>query len=213
MNPKLRAALPMLAEIIIPIVGYFLLHDAGFDDFWALTIPGIASAVVALANTVRRGRLDKIGTLVVAEIALSVVLVLVTRDPRIVLLKPSFYTGLAGLYLLYTCQVGRPFVFEVSKPFATAGVAARERAYERAWTHSAGFRREQRLITAVWGLLWLAESAIRVALVLHTSVSQAVLVGQIPGAVAIVAGIVFTRLRVPTLRRYVADNELHHAPA
>ena len=33
MTPNLRTALPMLIEIIIPIVGYFLLHTAGFNDF------------------------------------------------------------------------------------------------------------------------------------------------------------------------------------
>lgn len=213
MTPKLRTALPMLIEIIIPIVGYFLLHTAGFNDFWALMIPGIVTAVVALTNTVRRGWLDTIGTLVVAEIALSVALFFLTRDPHIVLLKPSFYTGLAGLYLLYTCQVGRPFIFQVSKPFATRGDPARERAYERAWTHSAGFRREQRLITAVWGLLWLAESAVRVVLVLHLSISQAVFIGQLPAIVAIVTGIVFTRLRVPALRQYVAQHSQSPSPA
>jgi hypothetical protein len=79
------------------------------------------------------------------EIALSVALFLVTRDPRIVLMKPAFSTALAGLYLLLTCVVGRPFTFEAGKPFATRGEAGHERAYETAWAHSPGFRHEPHL--------------------------------------------------------------------
>jgi hypothetical protein len=118
-------------------------------------------------------------------------------------MKPSFYTGLGGLYVLYTSVVGRPFVFDASKPFTTGGDPDRERAFERAWRNSAGFRREQRLITAVWGLLWLAESVIRVFVVLNSTVSHAVVTGQVPSIVAVLVGIVFTRLRIPKARRHV----------
>jgi hypothetical protein len=202
-DPRLRAALPFLLDILIPVVGYFVLHAIGLSDFWALTIAGAATAVHAAVNTVRRGRLDGIATLVVLEIALSLVLFVVTRDPRIVLLKPSFYTGLAAVYLLYTCVVGRPFTVETAKPFATAGDPDRERAYDAAWEHSPGFRREHRLITAVWAALWLVESVARVVVVLNTSIGSGVLAGQLPGIVAIVAGIVFTRMRVPAIRRSI----------
>lgn len=207
MNAKLRALLPLLLEIVIPIGGYFLLHALGVDDFWALTIPGILTAVVALTNTVRRRTLDRIGLLVFLEIVLSAVLLLVTRDPKIILLKPSFFTGLAGLYLLYTCFAGRAFVFEVSKPIATRGDPERERAFEMAWQRSAPFRQEERRITAVWGILWLAEAATRAVVVLGSPVSEGVLTGQIPGIVAIAAGILFTRFRVPALRRHVAEQQ------
>lgn len=203
MNPKLRAALPLLLDLVIPVAGYYLLHALGADDFWALTIAGGATAVNALVNTIRKGRLDAIGTLVVLEIALSVALFAVTSDPRVVLLKPSFYTALAGVYLLYTCLVGRPFLLDAGKPFATRGDVGRERAYETAWAESAGFRREQRLLTAAWGVLWLVESVVRAVVVVNTSVEAGVLASQVPGVAAIVIGIVITRLRVPALRRHV----------
>lgn len=147
--PKLTAALPTLLDIVIPIAGYFVLSKFGVSDFWALTLSGGATALWTLVNTLRRGRLDGIGTLVVAEIALSVVLLVLTRDPRIVLLKPSFATALAGVYLLYTSlptdKVGRPLVAETSKPFATEGDPVREQAYENAWGRDGRFRRELRV--------------------------------------------------------------------
>ena len=212
MNPKL-STISMLADILIPLGGYFVLRAAGLGEFWALTVPGIAVAVLALATTLGQRRLDKLGALVVLEVALSAILIFTTRDPRIVLLKPSFYTGLAGLYLLYTCLVGRPFFFEVSKPFATRGDPAREAANDRAWASCAGFRREHRMLTVIWGVLWLAESLIRAVIVLHSSVSHALLAGQLPGLAALIVGVIITRARVPALRRYVTANEARHSAA
>jgi hypothetical protein len=205
MNPKLRAALPTLLDIVIPVAGYFVLSRCGVSDFWALTVSGGVTALWALSNTLRRGRLDGVGTLVVAEIALSVVLLVATRDPRIVLLKPSFATALAGIYLLYTNVVGRPLVYETAKPFATQGDPLRAQAYENAWERNAGFRQEQRLINCVWGVVWLAESVARAVVVLNSSVAEGVWTSQIPGIAALVLGMVFTRLRVPRLRRYVDE--------
>lgn len=119
------------------------------------------------------------------------------------LLKPSFYTALAALFLFWTCATGRPFTIGTVRPMATRGDPARERAYDDAAAHSAGFRREHTLITAMWGVLWLAESAARVVVVLNVSVADGVLLGQLPGLVAIVVGMALTRLRVPALKRYV----------
>lgn len=205
MNTKLRAALPTLLDIVIPVAGYYLLSACGVDDFWALTISGGATAINAVVATIRRGRLDALGTLVVLEIALSVALFFVTRDPRIVLLKPSFYTALAAVFLLYTCAVGRPFTFDTTRPFATKGRPDLARAYDDAAAHNAAFRREHIMITSVWAVLWLAESAARVVVVLQSGVADGVLLGQLPGIVAIAVGMVFTRMRVPAMKRQIRE--------
>jgi hypothetical protein len=111
----------MLLDLVIPIVGYYVLRTCGLSEFWSLTLAGVATAVHTVVGTVRRRSLDSLGTLVVLELALSAVLFTVTRDPRIVLLKPSFYTALAACYLFYTCLTARPFTVQSSRPFATRG--------------------------------------------------------------------------------------------
>ena len=118
---RLRALLPMLIDIGAPIIVYFILHSLGVGDVLALTIGGMVTAINALVGTVRRRRLDSIGLLVVAEIALSIALLLITEDPRILLIKPSFYVGFAAIYTFATCLVGRPIGYESGKPFATKG--------------------------------------------------------------------------------------------
>jgi hypothetical protein len=195
----------MIVDIGLPVAGYYLLSGCGVDDFWALTIAGLATAAHALVTTVRRRTLDGIGVLVVLEIALSLVLLAVTRDARIVLLKPSFYTALAGVYLLGTCVAGTPFTIGVTRPMAIGGDPTRAPAVDAAAAHSAGFRREHLRITAAWGVLWLVESVVRGWLVLVTDVSTGVLASQVPGLVALAVGVGYTRSRVPALRRYVAE--------
>lgn len=81
MNTKLRAVLPMLLDVTIPVAGYYVLSACGLDDFWALTIAGVATAVNAVVGTLRRRRLDALGMLVVLEIALSIALFFVTGIP------------------------------------------------------------------------------------------------------------------------------------
>lgn len=203
MNPRLRAGLPTVLDVVVPIAGYYLLSALGVDDFWALTIAGLATAVYTGVSTVRRGRLDGVGTLVVIEIVLSLVLLVVTRDPRIVLLKPSFFTGVAGLYLLWTCLAGRPLTAETSRPFATKGDPELERACDRAWDDSPAFRREHQRLTAVWGVLFAVESVVRAVVVLHVNVSTAVWAGAIPAIVAFVLAMAYTATRRNILVRHI----------
>jgi hypothetical protein len=151
-----RALLPTLLDLVIPTAGYFLLHRAGLPDVWALTIAGSATGVNALVHTIRRGRLDVLGLLVVAEIAVSVVLVVVTADPRLILVRPAVYLAVAGLVNLVSCFAGRPLSYTASTPMATKGDPERAIAYERAWHHSPELRRIHRQLTAAIGGLRLS---------------------------------------------------------
>lgn len=202
--------LPMLVDVVVPTASYYLLHAVGVDDFWALTLAGVLTAGWATVATIRRGRLDSVGVLVVLEIVLSAVLFVVVRDPRIVLLKPSFFTAAAGAYLLWTCWTGRPMTLDTTRPFVLAGGPGREEAADAAWAHEPAFRREHYLVTAAWGVAWLVESVVRGVVVLQTDVATGVWASQIPGLVALVLCLGVGAKRGPVLRRHV---EAHVARA
>jgi hypothetical protein len=200
---RLRALLPTLLDLVIPTVGYFLLHWAGLSDVWALTIAGSATGVNALVNTVRRGRLDALGLLVVAEIAVSVALVAVTEDPRLVLVRPAVYLAVAGAVNLVSCFVGRPLSYAAATPMATKGDPQRAAAYERAWHHSRELRAIHRQLTAGIGVAMLAYAVLRVLIVYSFSTGTAVLGQEVPGLPLIALVVALIRLRVPRLRRIV----------
>jgi hypothetical protein len=200
---KLPALLPTLLDLVIPTAGYFLLHWAGLPDTWALTIAGAATGVNALVNTIRRGRLDALGLLVVAEIAVSVVLLAVTADPRLILVRPAVYLAVAGVVNLVSCFAGRPLSYTASTPMATKGDPERAVAYERAWHHSPELRGIHRQLTAAIGVALVAYAVIRVLIVYSLPTGTALLVQEVPAILLIALVVVLIRRRVPRLRRIV----------
>jgi intracellular septation protein A len=198
-----RPLLPTLLDLLIPTAGYFLLHWAGLSDVWALTIAGSATAVNAAVTTIRRGRLDALGLLVVAEVAVSVALAASTGDPRLILARPAVYLAVAGIINLVSCFAGRPLSYTAATPMATKGDPERAVAYERAWHHSPELRRIHRQLTAGIGLAMVAYAVIRVLIVYSFSTGTAVLGQEVPGLVLIALVVVLIRRRVPRLRRIV----------
>jgi len=203
---RFRAFLPFLLDLVVPIVAYFVLHGLGVSDVVALTVGGLATGVNATIGTIRRRRLDGIGLLVVLEIALSIGLLFVTNDARILLIKPSFYVALAAIYAFITCIVGRPIGYEAAKPFASRGDPTRLAAYELAWERSSTFRRVERIVTLGWGLAFCADAILRVIVVFSFTpeqIGQSLVLSQLPGVAAIAIAVGITRRFVPTLRRIV----------
>jgi hypothetical protein len=204
--------LPTLLDLVIPTAGYFLLHWAGLPDIWALTIAGAATGVNALVNTIRRGRLDALGLLVVAEITVSVALVAVTADPRLILARPAVYLAVAGVVNLVSCVAGRPLSYTGATPMATKGDPERALAYERAWHHSPELRAIHRQLTAAIGLAMLVYAILRVLIIYSFPTGTAVLVQEVPAILLIALVVALIRRRVPRLRRIV-DAEQAALPA
>ena len=198
-----RALLPTLLDLVIPTAGYFLLHRAGLPDIWALTIAGSATGVNALINTIRRGRLDALGLLIVAEIAVSVALTVITQDPRLILARPAAYLAVAGVVNLISCFAGRPLSYTAATPMATKGDPVRAVAYEHAWRHSPDLRAIHRQLTAGIGLAMLAYAVIRVLIVYSFSIATAVVGQEVPGLLLIALVVVLIRRRVPRLQSIV----------
>ena len=180
------AALPYLLDFIVPLVAFYALTAAGLSSFWSLTIGGALTGVISVATTVRRGKLDGLGLLVIAEIALGLVLIATTRDPRLVLARSSLYLALAGIWVLASAVLRRPVTINTSKAFAARsdgqqGIAAVD------WlaANSAPFLRIHRWLSALWGGMFLLYAVVRVAIIYSTSVSRAVSISEIPGIVAI----------------------------
>ncbi|MFB6436961.1 VC0807 family protein [Streptomyces sp. NPDC056411] len=203
---RVRPFVPILLDIVVPTALYFAFKRLGMSDFWALTLAGVSTGITTLINTIRRRRMDFVGVLVMLEIALAVALLFATNDPRVVAIKPSFFTAFSGVFLWVTCFVGRPVVYQAAAPMATKGDPAREIAYDRAWLESREFRFRERLMTAAFGAMLVAEAALRVFVVYHYSVNdleKSFVLSQLPGIVLLLAVLGFFRLNVPAISRIV----------
>jgi hypothetical protein len=210
-----RGAVGVLAyslDVIIPLVSYYALTSVGLSSFWSLLIGGALTAIVSIVNTIRRGRIDNLGILVIVEIALGLVLDLAVRDPRLTLARGSLFIALAGFWILANTFTGRPVTVDATKPFAAKkGGENGVIAFEWLAENSPRFVRIQRWLSAVWSVMFLAYAALRVVLIYRVSISEAVWLNEIPGVIAAVICLVASARAGRRLEVLVNDRMEHMA--
>ena len=163
-------------DIAGPLVAYSLLRSAGQSAVSALVLSGIFPAFGVLAGLIRHRRLDAIGVLVLAGIAVGTVLGLLSGNPRLVLVEGSVPTAVFGLLCLGSLWSRRPLIFRFALEFIGADTP-RGRDFSALWRYY-GFRHTFRLFTVVWGVTYLAEAAARVIIVETTSTANALTVSK-----------------------------------
>ena len=181
-----RLWLPYLLDIAGPFAAYLLVTAFGASAVWALTAGGLVAGLSTVVNTVRRRGLDVVGALVLLELCASVAILILVRDPRLMLIRPSFYTGLAAVYLLASAAFGRPLTYDGARPMAARGGPERLAAYDRAWENSPEFRMTHRLMTAGFGVALAADSILRVVIVYSVGVQRGAWLSNLPHVAAVV---------------------------
>lgn len=148
---------------------------AGLSDTTAIMAGTVLLALVQGMRLARGHRkLDGFALLVLVEMAATIILTSISNTPRFILVRPSFYTAIAGFYVLFTIRSERPFMMQISKPMAAEGNPVRAEAFERAGRESARFRRAEQSMTAGLGIVLLAEAVLRVVMVWSHPESNAI---------------------------------------
>lgn len=186
-------------------------YAAGLPAPYAMAVSALPM-VAGLGGTLLRGRrVDGFALLVILEVAAGIAVGMVSADPRFVLARSSVYVAVAGVFALVSCFGRRPFMMTVSKPMAVAGDPMREIAFERAAARSAPFRRVEVAMTAVIGVMLLAEAALRVVIVYAYPVREVVrssLLSQVPAIALLAVAVLAVRLwAVPRVRAIVDAEE------
>ena len=168
----------LVCNILLPLLTYSMLTDRGMSEVGALTLSALWPAVeVGVVFAIRR-RVDEFGVLTLIIIALGVASSLLLHSARLALLKESAVTGLFGLLLFASLLAPRPLMFYFGRRFATDGSAERVAWWNGLWQYE-GFRRTQRTLTVVWGTVFLAEAAVRIALANVLSTGAMLAVGSV----------------------------------
>jgi hypothetical protein len=158
-------------DIAAPLVTYSLLRSSGSSTSTALVISGVFPAFGVALAAARNRRLDVIGAVVLVGIAAGSVIGLATGNARLLLLKGSVPTAVFGVLCLASLWSSRPLIFRFALEF-TGPDTPKGRDFADLWRF-AGFRRPFRVITAVWGVAYLAEAAARIVIVETTSTGTA----------------------------------------
>ncbi len=210
-----RVATPLVTNALLALAATAItigLSVAGTSTIVAIIAGTVPLAVIQGASLLRsrrrldRRRLDPFALLVLAELATSIVLVSISDDPRWLLLRPSFYTAVAGLFVLATALTARPFMIDASKPMAVSGDPVRAEAFERAAATASGFLAVERLMTVILGAGLLVEAVLRVVVVLRlpdADLATLSLSAQIPSIVVLIVVVLAIRALIPRAARAV----------
>jgi len=175
---RLRSAAKIVVfDIAGPLAAYQLLRSAGLSTVSALVLSGVLPGVAVLSGLIRRHRVDAVGALVLAGIAVGTILGLVSGNPRLVLVEGSVPTAVFGVLCLASLWSRRPLIYRFALEFIGQDTP-RGREFESLWQYY-GFRHAFRLFTVVWGVTYLAEAAARVVIVETTSTGTALTVSKI----------------------------------
>jgi hypothetical protein len=163
-------------DVVGPLIAYALLRKAGLSAVTALILSGVLPAIGVTINAIQRRRLDIIGAVVLAGIVVGAVLGLVSHNARLVLLEGSVPTAVFGLACLSSLRGPKPLLFGFAHEFVGPD-SARGLEMTRMWQF-AGYQRAYRFVTAMWGVGYLVEAGVRVAIVENTSTGTALVASK-----------------------------------
>ncbi|HKT02609.1 MAG TPA: VC0807 family protein [Rugosimonospora sp.] len=178
----------ILFNVALPLATYFVLTGHGVRAVPALLASGAWPVVeTALSLAVRR-HVDEFAILTLVFIGLGVVAGLGFNSAHLVLVKESIVTGLFGVLCLGSLAVSRPLMFYFGRRFATDGTPEGVAYWNGLWQYPS-FRRTQKVVTIVWGVVFVAEALVRVALSYALSTSAMTVVSSVM-PLAVIGGLV-----------------------
>jgi hypothetical protein len=150
----------LAVDLILPVALYYALRAGDVSQVAALLLAGAPPAVRVSVLFVRTRRLDAIGALVVASVAVGVLSAVIQGDPRTLLVRNAFLGFPFALWMFVSLRARRPLAYEVAKGL----LPAKEDAFERVWATEPRVRRVWRRLTVLWGSGTMLHSAASVAM-------------------------------------------------
>lgn len=195
-----RQMVPTLAfDVALPIVVFNLLARNGVPILWALVASGLSPAINNLRVWALRRRLEPLGIIVMSFLAVGTAASLISGSVFVALIKESFLTATFGGICLGSLLARRPLLFYIMRQFVAGDDRARLDWWESLWAIP-DFRAAQRLVTAVWGVVYLLEALLRVGFALTLSPSQVVAISPVMAFGALIALVAWTRRHMLALR-------------
>jgi intracellular septation protein A len=167
----------VIFDVAAPLVAYKVLRSAGMTAVTALLLSGVFPALGVTIGAVRHRRIDAVGVLVLAGIAVGTIVGLVSHSARLLLVEGSVPTAIFGVACLGSLCARHPLMFSFAREF-TGPDTAKGQEMTRLWQYE-GYRRVFRVITAVWGVAFLLEAALRVVIVYNTSAGTALVISKV----------------------------------
>ena len=180
----------LLINGAVPFVVYEVLRSH-MSSIAALSIATVIPLIDNLFSFIKRRKMDVFAVFMLVSFLLGIIMMCIGGSERLLLIRESFVTGILGIIFLGSLLFPRPLIFYFAIRFTVGNDPDKTSAFADNWQY-AYFRFVLRLMTVVWGLALLGESAVRSILVFKLSVTQFLAVSNFVMYGFIGAAIVFT---------------------
>jgi hypothetical protein len=146
----LNAVLPFLIYLGMTEV----LHQSSFVSLAATTLP---PALISLTSLVRQRRINLLAGIALLGIVTGLLVSLVSKDPRLLLVRDAFFAATLGLALLISLCFPKPLTYYASLLVRTSFDPEQRRRFPARWQEPS-FRMLMRVQAAIWGIGLLVEA-------------------------------------------------------
>jgi intracellular septation protein A len=161
-----KRLLPSLAmDVFLPIITFNALTAMGVSTLLAVTAGGVFPVISIVRNYAKTKQIDALGAIVLFFLVVGTAASLISGSVFFAIVKDSFLTATFGLVILGTLAFGKPLTFSLIRQMV-AGQDPVENARWNGLYEIPSFRRTQQSIALVWGVAYIAEAGVRVALAL-----------------------------------------------
>ncbi|MFD7135820.1 VC0807 family protein [Streptomyces sp. NPDC059894] len=172
------AAAPLLFAVVLPLAVFYVLRSQGTSQWLALTLSGAVPAVRMAVEAATRRRVDSFEAFMIVMLAVRIVTSLLTGSPRVILVKDAGLAAAAGLWILGSLLVAKPFAFQAVQTWHRP-TAARTR--EAAWSVSPALRSGLTRLTVLWGCAQLLDCGAGVLVALLLPVESVPALNRVKG--------------------------------
>ena len=160
-------------DIVGPLLLYRVCRSAGLPAVWSLVISGCSPGLGVLIDYARWRTLEVVGAIVLAGIAFSVALALISGSAKAVLLEGAATTAGFGLLCFLSLARRRPLLFYFVQAFRGGRHSEEGVGIDEAYDAFPQTRHYFRTITVVWGAANLVQAAALAIVVQLVSTGEA----------------------------------------
>lgn len=151
----------LLADTAVPLAVFYGLRAAGAGQWLALAASGAIPLLLLVYRLVTDRRVETRTLFTLSILLCGTAVGLLTGDPRLLVARESYLTGLVGLWMIATLLAARPFVLTATLPLLPEATA---RSWQDSWRDDVTFRRAMRVMTFGWGCAFLIDAAARLVM-------------------------------------------------
>jgi hypothetical protein len=195
-------------DIGVAIAVFDLAKSRGVSDQMAYLLSGVGPLIMIVITWIRARALSGASVIILVFLVLSSLAAFIGgADPRLLIVKDSAVTGGFGAACLLSLLLPKPLMFYFGAKFGTDGTKEGIAYWYSLWKYPA-FRQSQYRINNLWGIAYLIEAVLRVAIAYSIpSFSTAYTISSILPFVFL-AGLIFVTISIGQRARAAAAQRI-----